>query len=428
MVWAPLADRGSQTLVLTVPMALRVAQITKDWSPNGGVATYVRNLSVALDSAGHDVTVVHADAHAPPVGAGVREVLAAGFADYAPASARRRADRVLEELARLRPDIVHVHGNNNFELEAGLRQRYATLKTLHTFDYCPSDTKFHFAWDRPCQHSTGPWCLPRMAYKRCLLDKRLHVLWRAYRRAMDANRNNAAYACIIVASEYVRRHALASGYRPDQVVSLPYFTVVPDGATERPDPDTVLFCGRLAPEKGLASLLRALARVRRRWRLVVAGDGRERGPTERLARRLGMLDRVSYVGWANGETLTRAYTQAALVAMPSRWPEPFGLVGLEAMAFGRPVVAFATGAIPEWLDDGVTGLLVRPGDIEGLARCLDELLDSPDRAREMGERGRARVASAFEPHGHVRRLIAIYDHVRRHARAGVSAVGIGAQP
>lgn len=409
-------------------MPLRIVQITKDWSPNGGVSTYVRNLSRALQSAGHDVAVVHADPHAPPLGSGVREVLAVGFADYAPASAPLRAARVLEELEQLRPDVVHVQGSNNFALEAELRRRYSTLKTLHTFDYCPSDTKFHFAGNRPCQHATGPWCLPRMAYRRCLLDKRPHVLWRAYRRAVHANRNNAGYARIVVASEYVRRQALASGYRPDQIVTLPYFTFVPEGRTGTPRADTLLFCGRLAPEKGLGSLLRALERVARPWRLVVAGEGRDRRPTQRLAAQRGLLDRVSYIGWADGETLARAYTEAALVVVPSRWPEPFGLVGLEAMAFGRPVVAFASGGIPEWLDDGVTGYLVRPGDLDGLARCLDALLGSPDRAHEMGERGRARVTCVFEPAGHLRRLLAIYDEVRRTASLDADAVRACSRP
>ena len=101
-----------------------------------------------------------------------------------------------------------------------------------------------------------------------------------------------------------------------------------------------------------------------------------------------------------------------MVVVPSLWPEPFGLVGIEALAAGRPVVASATGGIEDWLDDGVSGVCVKPGDARELARALDALLADPDRRRAMGEAGKLAVQSRFSPESHVLALLDAYARAR----------------
>jgi type III pantothenate kinase len=91
------------------------------------------------------------------------------------------------------------------------------------------------------------------------------------------------------------------------------------------------------------------------------------------------------------DRLASFYAGARFAVVPSRWPEPFGMVGPEAMARGRPVIGFAAGGIPDWLDDGVTGLLVPPGDIGGLTRAMDRLLGDPALTAAMGRAAAARV-------------------------------------
>ena len=225
---------------------MRIAQLTQDWKPNGGVAIYVRDLTEALAAAGHEMLVVHAgDGDEQPLrGVTVRGV--SGFSEYRQdAIAAARAGSVLAHLAAFGPDVVHSQGNNNFLLDAAIRQRFASVKTLHVYDFCPSGNKFHHALRRPCHHPTSRWCLPRMGYKRCVLDKRPHVLWWLDRRARAANTENAAYAALVVASDYVRREAIASGYLDGQLRVVPYFTQLP-GEVPAPTPDRlVLFSGRL---------------------------------------------------------------------------------------------------------------------------------------------------------------------------------------
>jgi len=98
--------------------------------------------------------------------------------------------------------------------------------------------------------------------------------------------------------------------------------------------------------------------------------------------------------------------------MPSLWPEPFGLVGIEGFACGRPAVASATGGVGDWLQDGVGGLSVPPADPGRLAGALSEMLSDTARQRSMGEAGRRLVAERFSADRHVERLLEAYTAAR----------------
>jgi glycosyltransferase involved in cell wall biosynthesis len=104
--------------------------------------------------------------------------------------------------------------------------------------------------------------------------------------------------------------------------------------------------------------------------------------------------------------------------MPSLWPEPFGLVGIEAHAAGRPVVASATGGVADWLEDGISGLCVKPGDKGALAAALNELLADPQRQQTMGAAGRRTVAARFSRQQHVAALLDAYRSARATWTAG----------
>jgi glycosyltransferase involved in cell wall biosynthesis len=97
-----------------------------------------------------------------------------------------------------------------------------------------------------------------------------------------------------------------------------------------------------------------------------------------------------------------------VVVVPSVWPEPFGLVGIEAMSYGLPTIGSATGGIPEWLDDGETGLLVPPGDPAALARALVRILESTETRSAFGAEARRRVESRFTEELHVAALEGVY--------------------
>jgi glycosyltransferase involved in cell wall biosynthesis len=125
-----------------------------------------------------------------------------------------------------------------------------------------------------------------------------------------------------------------------------------------------------------------------------------------------VADRVHFAGWLKPIEMKAQLQACACVAIPSLWPEPYGRVGPEAFLYGRPVVAFAVGGIPDWLDHGTSGYLVPPGDTAQLGDFLRALLESPKLRRQMGQYARLRAVDAWDAGAHVERLLCAFDRAR----------------
>jgi phosphatidylinositol alpha-1,6-mannosyltransferase len=128
--------------------------------------------------------------------------------------------------------------------------------------------------------------------------------------------------------------------------------------------------------------------------LVLVGDGNDRPRLEQHARDLQVLDRVHFLRGVTPEQLSACYANCDVFALPSSG-EGFGMVFLEAMAYGKPVIGGAHGGIPDLVEDGKTGLLVPHGDVQRLAQAIELILGDSSRAAQMGARGRDRIATAF---------------------------------
>jgi glycosyltransferase involved in cell wall biosynthesis len=145
---------------------------------------------------------------------------------------------------------------------------------------------------------------------------------------------------------------------------------------------------------------------------LICGDGWQLPAIRRLVRRERIEQRVSFKGWLDPDGLAQEFADASLVVVPSLWPEPFGIVGIEAFAAGRPAVASDAGGIGDWLEHGVSGLLVAPGDARALAAALGELLEDPQRQQAMGAAGKAAVAARFSAEHHLTAVTEAYAAAR----------------
>jgi glycosyltransferase involved in cell wall biosynthesis len=147
----------------------------------------------------------------------------------------------------------------------------------------------------------------------------------------------------------------------------------------------LVYIGRLSPEKGIVTAIRALARLDDRAVLHLLGFGPEEDALRALAQENGFADRVRFVGYKEGVDLAREYAEAEIMILPSL-SEPWGLVVNEAMQAGTVVVASrAVGCAPDLIEDGVTGFLFEPGDVDALAAVLQTALGNPamrDRVRD----------------------------------------------
>jgi phosphatidyl-myo-inositol dimannoside synthase len=241
-----------------------------------------------------------------------------------------------------------------------------------------------------CTHGVEVWePLPRM--RRSSLQRATLVL--------APSRATADYVISMQGVAALKVRVLPWGLDPDFETRL--FGIADARLPENfPQGRVILTVGRwLAAEryKGMDTLIQALPRLLQRWpdaQLAMVGAGDDSEWLVNIARDSGVQKHVHFLtGLSYGE-LSACYAAAEIFALPSRG-EGFGFVYLEAMARGKPVIGGAHGGAPEVIQDGVTGYLVHHGDTEQLATAINALLENPERAKEMGERGRERVEKEF---------------------------------
>jgi glycogen(starch) synthase len=172
----------------------------------------------------------------------------------------------------------------------------------------------------------------------------------------------------------------------------------------------VLFVGRLAPQKGVSTLVEAAGLLKDpSAQVLLVGDGPERPKLEREARRLGVGDRLHFVGFFAHDQLPAVFAHADLLVLPSLYEE-LGTVLLEAMQAALPIVASRTGGIPDVIEDGVNGILVPPGEPEELAHAINRLLADRDLARRLSEGAQERVKD-YDWEVLAERVLSVYQGV-----------------
>lgn len=374
----------------------------------GGTESYLRATLPALVAAGDSVRVVARSA-AQPAAYGVEAHVVEWSDEHDEPSAGAAAE-IASIVRDFAPDVVAAHN----VLDAGvLRAAEAPRRIYHLHDhrpFCPNGDRLY--------PQGGGICNVPMSTSGCGFHSLVHGCAYGPRPrtfALVAVREQVARwvrlaDSTVVFSAYMGAVAYRNGVPIDAVRTIApplenaAFATVP---AMRPSADVVLFAGRVMPSKGARSLVRAIARIEAstRPRVAIAGDGPDLAATIEEARSLGVA--LDALGRLDTAALRSAYDDATLVAMPSTWGEPFGLVGVEAFARGRPVVAYDSGGIEQWLS-AERGDLVPRGDEDGLARAILELLGA--------QRWRDASASAFEAarayglSDHVARLRAIYGN------------------
>jgi glycosyltransferase involved in cell wall biosynthesis len=246
------------------------------------------------------------------------------------------------------------------------------------------------------------------------------------RRAI-AGRSGAARqkARVVACSRWVQ-HELASAGIAADVLYLPTTSTPPADFTRRPTADpTFVYCGRLDVEKGIALLLRAFARLRRfipAARLRVIGTGPERMNMEALSVSLGLREAVAFLGWLDPPAMERHFEEAWASVVPSLWAEPFGLVAVEAITRGVPVIVSAAGGLGEVVEPGARGLLFPNNDEDALLDRLRAIATGTAFPDHTLTDDTIRTAGAeFGLDRHVRQIRRIFGEVVAAASTAVSA-------
>lgn len=325
----------------------------------------------------------------------------------------------MREILRDGVDVLHVH---NFHPNLSPAIYYAAavasvpvVQTLHNYRLlCPS--AIFFRDGRACEDCLGrsvPW--PGVAHG-CYRQSRAatatvaamlvaHRLLRTWDRLVDV---------YVALTDFARQKFIQGGLPAEKIVVKPNF-VHPDPGPGQGAGGYALFVGRLAPEKGVATLLAAWERLNGRVPLKIVGDGPEAPRVTAAAQRLPGLE------WLGRRSTDDVYTlmgEATALVFPSEWYETFGRVAAEAFARGTPVIAADLGAMAELVEHGRTGLRFRPGDPDDLAAKVEWAWTHPSELAAMRPAARAEFEAKYTAERNYELLMEIYQLAiqRRHER------------
>jgi glycosyltransferase involved in cell wall biosynthesis len=407
---------------------MRIALASTNARLVGGAESYLDVVIPLLHQAGNQTALIceyDAPTHRPRITIDQASPLwLVSESDMAPA---------LEALKQWRPDVIFSQCIRTVALEEQMQAIAPVINFVHTYyGLCISESKmFSFPHPLTCNRPLGKLCLAHFFPHRCGGLSPLTMLrdYRVQTARLNALRSSRA---IVTASEHMRSEILRHGFPPDMVraVGLPVldstatYPLKPidysgGSLSENGDdvnlPYRVLFIGRMEKPKGASLLIDAMAlaaaKLNRRLTLTLAGDGRERAALENQVHGVSAHNpsvEVAFTGWLNREQLCSLIDRSDLLAVPSLWPEPFGLVGVEAGLRGLPAVAFDIGGIASWLEDGVNGRLVRGRPQTALAFAFvlaDCLSDAENHVRL--RRGARNLALHHSPQTHIDQLLTV---------------------
>ncbi len=372
----------------------------------GGVQTYLDAVGPVLARRGHELALAFCndERHDDGVSGSIQQLFPVSPATVT-GIARRWA-----------PDVCFSNNMTALAVDRELTGVAPLVKFMHGYmGTCIGGQKAHaFPAAAACSRAYGPACVALYGIRRCgsLHPRRFVDEWRW---AEEQRALFARYAAIVVASRHMCGEYERSGVPAAALCVNPLFA--PAGITAAayaiPDVPHIAFLGRMTRLKGgdalVAAVARAQGRLGRAIRVTFMGDGPEKTAWHELALRMGV--NAVFPGWVAGDRRWALLRDVSLVALPGVWPEPFGLVGLEAGALGIPAVAIASGGITEWLRDEVNGVAVPPrSSPETFGDALAAVLGDEARLARL-RRGAESVAREMSVDAHVDRLEAIFDRV-----------------
>jgi len=369
---------------------LRVCLVL-DWHPGsiGGVQSHVRDLARLLSSRGFDVCIV-----SRRIGEGDIDIeyseghyLIDSILPIETLFVPPDPNSLVDALFKLKPDIVHSHHiftlTPLFALKAASNLNIARLATNHSI-FLAYD--FRFLWN------TISLILPTRYYLQ-------------YSQAVVSISKAAdLFVESIMGSDFkAKRYVIPGGVDSNK------FTP----PEKEPEDDIVLFIGRLVYRKGLHVLIKAFSRIasKRDIKLYVIGKGYMEIPARILAKTYGVDNKIHFLGVIPEHIKPNIYRKAKIVVVPSIFNESLGIVALEAMASGRPVIASNVGGLSELIVNGETGLLVEPGDEDSIGEAIEKLLEDKNLRLKLGNNARKIIEEKYSWDVVVDKIIRVYEEL-----------------
>ncbi|HUN55803.1 MAG TPA: glycosyltransferase family 4 protein [Smithella sp.] len=319
-------------------------------------------------------------------------------------------------ISQERPDIAHAHNIYGLLTTSVLDELYSSgipaVLTLHDFKIiCPNyqflngtricqDCKTHHYYKailNKCVHGN-------MFYSSVYaLENYFHYMTRKYEKKVSR---------YIAVSRFIRNKFIEYGFPEERITLIPNFIDAKLYEPAYENQNYFLYFGRLVPEKGLMTLLRAFARLKTTQnRLIIAGEGPLRRELEKEIIDQN-INNVEFTGFLTGDLLADKIKKCVCTIIPSEIYENCPMSALESLAYGKPVIGADIGGIPELITHKVDGLIFKSGDVEDLSNCLEYMASqSPLQLREWGTNARMKIERSYNVKQHYEALMTLYHEV-----------------
>ncbi len=391
---------------------LNILHINDYCSSVGGTEVYLSLLCKALKSRGCSNTVAYGS-HDGRGDLIHENCLYLPFLTRIPGneSEDKKTQQELKELInRANPDIIYLHNVTNPETINTCISTRPAIRFFHDHrNFCLTSNRL-LKNNEVCKQRLGKLCIKSVHPQECAspfnyITAKMYLIEKQIQLFYNLKLDHA-----IVASHYMKQELIEHGFPSDRITINPYFTKVNCVDNGTYGSRVILAIGRIVSDKGFDLLLDALHLIEYEdFKLIFIGDGPALSDIKQKIGRLGLQSKVEFKGWLDREEVHNYLTNCQFVVVPSLWPEPFGIVGIEAMACKKPVIAFAVGGIGDWLKDKYNGLLIEPGNVYALSKAIKLLLSSPEYCRNLGLNGYSRFIEEFSEQGHIDRLISVFN-------------------
>lgn len=401
---------------------MKILQLNKYYWPKGGADRYMLELSDLLMAHGHQVIpFAMSDGHELPtpyskyfVSSVVTENVTAGWQGLRTFGRMLYSFEAAKQLRRLltvvKPDVAHLHNVygqiSPSVLDVLSAHGIPVVQTIHDYHLiAPNYMMMHDGRvENLADRSIFTLALSRFHKQSVTASFAQGLAFKLHRWRGSYERTVKKF---LTSSSFVLQEHVERGFDPKLMDTVPLFTRAVSEAPRYDDDGYILYFGRLVPEKGIEVLLKAMQEMPGVPCKIVGT-----GPAETHLHIMGdRMPNVTFEGYQNGRPLWELVRGARAVVVPSLWPEVFGLVAIEAMACGKPVIASRIGALSEIVADAQTGFLVEPADVHGLRRAIARLAEDPVLATTFGRRGRARVEQRYTPEVHYQKIMEVYHSV-----------------
>ena len=409
---------------------LRILLVNSHLIPRGGDWTYVSILGQVLQQHGHEVLLYGLAVPGSQTTMPLSELVS--DLDFKAAFARRSLRDILHVVSRTiysfeaehsmqraiekyKPDIVHLNNIHHFLTPSIVwpivRNQVPIVWTLHDYTIiCPNTT---FVSD----HEICESCRSQKFYN-CVLKKCKRGSYAAsFLAAAEAYCHHWMRAfdrvsAFIAPSSFLLEKFVEQGFQPKKVIHIanPIPTIFED--EERPIQGSGLYIGRLSEEKGVGTLVRALAGLPN-MPFDIIGDGPLRSSLEDYCKKR-LLDRVRFYGSVSADAATEFVKNCRFVVVPSEWYENCPYAVLEAMQFGKPVVASAIGGLPELVHDQKNGILCPVGNVTAFMTAIHRLSCDDALCKKFGNKGARLARLEYDVDTYYRKILAVYTSVLKH--------------